>query len=55
MVSCLRTYSESELAELVEDFQVSEYRWDIGKEKVAHSPVSITYLIGYPEEYTSTS
>lgn len=55
MVSCLRTYSESELAELVEDFQVSEYRWDIGEEKVAHSPVPITYLIGYPEEYTSTS
>jgi len=48
IVSCLRTYSELELAELVEDFQTSEYRWDIGEEKIPHSPVSIRYLIGYP-------
>jgi hypothetical protein len=50
MVSCARTYSVSELSKLVEDFRDRGYAWDIGEEKVAHSPVPITYLIGYPKE-----
>jgi hypothetical protein len=50
MVSCLRTYSVSELTDLVADLRGCGYMWDIGEEKVAHSPVPITYLIGYPEQ-----
>jgi hypothetical protein len=49
MVSCVRTYSVSELTELVENFPDCGYVWNIGEEKVAHSPVPITYLVGYPE------
>lgn len=50
MVSCLRTYSVSELSEMVEDLR--GYEWEIGEEKVAFSPVPVTYLIGYPVDVT---
>ncbi len=49
VVSCLRTYSPSELAQLTEEFSGSGYRWEIGEERSGPGPVPVTYLIGYPE------
>jgi len=47
LVSCLRVYSPSELAELTEHLSfASDYEWDIGEERAGLLP--ITYLIGYP-------
>ena len=49
MVSCLRTYSADELAELVEPLRGEGYVWTIGQVRSWRSPVPITYLLGYPE------
>jgi len=47
LVSCLRTYSPSELRALVDQVDAPHYEWQIG---VIRSivPLPITYLIGYP-------
>jgi hypothetical protein len=50
IVSCLRTYTPSELREFVKEFSDKGYIWEIGEEKIEGSPIPITYLIGYPEE-----
>jgi hypothetical protein len=49
VVSCLRTYTPSELREMVEELSDSGYIWEIGKQKTDGSPIPITYLIGYPK------
>ena len=49
IVSCLRTYSTDELAELVEPLRGERYVWTIGQVRSWRSPVPITYLLGYPE------
>jgi hypothetical protein len=47
-VSCLRTYSISELQELTTDESLRTYIWEAGEIGAPHSPVPITYLLGYP-------
>ena len=48
MISCLRTYSPDELAELTDGLSgASEYEWDIGEEQAGFLSLPITYLIGF--------
>lgn len=46
LLSCLRSYSESDFQELVSDFAAEDYRWDVGMER--GRLVSVAYLIGCP-------
>jgi len=48
VVSCMRTYSPKELGELTEGLPANAYEWDMGEEKEGLLPISITYLVGYP-------
>ncbi|MCC6453861.1 MAG: class I SAM-dependent methyltransferase [Caldilineaceae bacterium] len=48
IVSCLRTYSASEMAELIAGVQGNSYIWDIGRVRSPLSPIGILYTIGYP-------
>jgi hypothetical protein len=48
IMSCLRTYSLQELAELTSGLTAHGYEWKIGQESGGLFPVPITYLIGYP-------
>jgi len=48
VVSCLRTYSSAELRELTRELNTEDYLWESGEEKLARSPIPVTYLIGYP-------
>ena len=52
IVSCLRTYSAAELAQLVAALAPSPtgltYEWQIGKVPSPLSPLGVHYLIGYP-------
>lgn len=49
VVSCLRSYSPAELRALVDQVEGADsYRWEIGLEQVAGSPLSITYCVGVP-------
>lgn len=50
LVSCLRTYTPSELEKLTEGLE--SYTWEIGTAPVARSPIPITYLIGLPKKGT---
>ena len=47
-VSCLRSYSISELQEMTTDESLRTYIWEAGEIGAPHSPVPITYLLGYP-------
>jgi hypothetical protein len=47
IVSCLRTYSKPELAELVQG--LGGYDWEIGDFRGAWSPLRGSYLIGVPK------
>ncbi|MFQ5891028.1 MAG: class I SAM-dependent methyltransferase [Gemmatimonadota bacterium] len=46
LVSCLRTYSASELRELVRDLESKGYAWDVGEHRFPGTPVTVAYLIG---------
>jgi hypothetical protein len=46
IVSCLRTYSDAELRDLVRGLDT--YDWDIGDFRGRWSPLRGTYLIGVP-------
>jgi len=46
IVSCLRTYSQAELAELVRG--LDSYDWEIGDFRARWAPLRGTYLIGVP-------
>ncbi len=48
IVSCLRTYSRAELAELVQGLDT--YDWDIGEFRAGASPLRGSYLIGTPRD-----
>lgn len=52
LVSCLRTYSEAELAAMVNALEPSpqgvDYVWQIGRAPSPLSPLGVGYLIGYP-------
>ncbi|MDY6943262.1 MAG: hypothetical protein SVU69_09655 [Pseudomonadota bacterium] len=57
-VSCLRTYSVRELADLVRDIDSPHYHWDIGQIRARGPfgfPYRITYLIGMPENHATSS
>jgi hypothetical protein len=45
-MSCLRSYSQQELSEIVRNLPRGNYEWEIGEERGVFLPV--TYLIGYP-------
>jgi len=47
-VSQLRAYYPEELDALTEPFR-AEYRWEYGREALAETPGTLTYLIGIPE------
>jgi hypothetical protein len=49
LVSCLRTYSISELKEMTMDINAKGYLWEVGEVKMSRVPVPITYLLGYPD------
>jgi hypothetical protein len=54
IVSCLRVYSPSELAELVAGISDGDnFEWEIGEERSGLLP--ITYLIGWPRQATSSA
>jgi hypothetical protein len=46
LMSCLRSYSQEELSELVRSLPEERYRWELGTQRGGFLPV--TYLIGYP-------
>jgi hypothetical protein len=48
VVSCLRTYSPTELEALVEPLQGNGYTWEVGEARDERSRLPITYLLGYP-------
>ncbi len=49
VMSCLRTYSLSELHRLVEPYRDTGYVWEIGRQRSWRFLIPITYLIGYPK------
>jgi len=53
LVSCLRTYSVEELRVLVARLDTNDYHWDISTVKSKAGLVTITYLIGVPNEKTA--
>jgi hypothetical protein len=46
LMSCLRSYSQQELSEIVHNLPGENYEWETGEERGGFIPV--TYLIGYP-------
>ena len=48
VVSCIRTYSPRELAELTKGLSSKAYAWKMGEEEAGLSSIPITSLIGYP-------
>jgi len=50
VVSCLRTYSPTELAALIEPLQGNGYAWEVGEARDGRRRPPITYLLGYPAE-----
>ena len=52
MLSCLRSYSQADLRELISGLESDSYRWEIGEER--GGPVPITYLLGWPSTSSDT-
>lgn len=50
VVSCLRTYSKSDLEELISSLEGEPYHWEIGSGRRRGLPIGVTYAIGYPME-----
>ena len=49
IVSCLRTYNPTELQALTAELvSGTQYRWEIGEQRVEGAPLPVTYLLGYP-------
>jgi hypothetical protein len=46
VMSCLRTYSQDDLWELVEGFSAEDYRWEVGEDR--GGLVNVTRLVGCP-------
>jgi hypothetical protein len=51
IVSCLRTYSATEMAELIGALHGPAYVWEIGHVPSPLSPIGILYTIGYPADH----
>ena len=54
IVSCLRSYSQSELRGLIDEFKDVGYSWDIGCVESTR-PFRVTYLTGCPVEKVPVS
>lgn len=50
-ISNLRTYTPDELRNMVDSIGDNGFLWQIGKIDSPMKPLSITYLIGYPEKF----
>jgi len=48
VVSCLRTYTPSELRAMTAQLHAPGYAWEVGEERARLLPVPVTYLIGVP-------
>ena len=48
LVSCLRTYSLSDLRAMTNGLGGRDYHWEIGEEKGGRIPFCVVYLVGYP-------
>jgi hypothetical protein len=48
ILSCLRSYSQRDMQELVQDFRDDDYAWEIGEER--RGVTTISYLIGCPTD-----
>lgn len=55
LISCLRTYSTTEMAEMIADLHGTPYIWESGRVRSPLSPIGILYTIGYPEPRASGS
>jgi len=53
LLSCLRSYSESDFQDLVSGLAAEDYRWEVGMEQ--GRAVSVAYLIGCPQGLAETS
>lgn len=47
IVSCLRSYSASELRALVSELGSDDYAWEVGELRFPRTPVTVAYLMGY--------
>ena len=51
VVSCLRTYSPSELRDLAVGVATEGYHWEAGELEASAPPfIPVTYLVGYPDD-----
>ena len=48
ILSCLRSYSQDDMQELVEDLTDENYGWEIGEER--RGLTTISYLVGFPKD-----
>jgi len=55
VVSCLRAYTQSELDEFTSGSALQSYDWKIGTLKRRFWPVSVTYMIGYPKQFSASA
>ncbi len=51
VVSCLRAYSQEELAEMTAGLGEGRYDWDLGEDRTGR--MGVTYLIGWPQKAES--
>jgi hypothetical protein len=49
IVSCLRTYSPTDLRALIDEASLQTYTWHIGEDSIRFAPIPMTYLVGYPK------
>jgi hypothetical protein len=49
LLSCMRSYTPEELSQLCSAAPLKSYRWSIGTVRQSRSPITVTYLIGYPQ------
>jgi hypothetical protein len=49
IVSCLRTYSPTDLRALIDEASLQTYTWHIGEDPIRFAPIPMTYLVDYPK------
>lgn len=49
LVSCYRSYSADQLRELVEGLGGDGYRFEVGETRLSRYPLTMTWLLGWPE------
>lgn len=55
IVSCLRTYTPTELQEFTREFADADYTWEVGQERAGAASPAVTYLIGYPRHQSNSA